>query len=85
MEIGILAAVFFAVFAASTVFAPSGLASTAAAELFGCITHPFRAIGIDCVEIGAHFPHQTEFGLEIHVMRQFQMFDETRRLHVVGV
>lgn len=85
MEIGILAAVFFAVFAASTVFAPTGLASSTAAELFSRIAHPFRAIGVDRLEIGAHLAHQTEFGLKIHVMRQFQMLDETCRLHIVGM
>ena len=33
----------------------------------------------------AHSPHQIEFGLEVDIMRQFQMFDEAGRLHIVGM
>src|SRR5262249_17036273 len=33
----------------------------------------------------AQLPQETELGLEINVVRQFQVLDETSRLHVVGV
>jgi hypothetical protein len=35
------------------------------------------------LDVGAHLPHQRKFRLEIHVVRQLEMFDEACRLHVV--
>jgi len=32
-----------------------------------------------------HLPQKRQFGLEVDVMRQLQMFDEAGRLHVVAV
>jgi hypothetical protein len=34
---------------------------------------------------GAHAAHQVELGLEVDVMRQFQVLDEAGRLHIVGM
>src|SRR5262249_42795257 len=53
------------------------------ARSFGRI--PQRAGAVAERELRAHPPHQPKLGLEIHVVRQLQMLDESGRLDVVGV